>query len=245
MAGTLAFLPGIPPRTVTDRQGYVQARIDYLNYLFSENAYVVASADNPKLATLRALVPRVIVLASGTGAVAPPELQPTIVAALSTPPLEAHNVSEEMGKVASDMYISLALANMRIYLVGGILLALIAIVSVAAANYVEDRRTLALLRIRGASPSNLTRFILALLISPAVLGLVVGALVAVTAGYGLANHVWDLREIKTVVQLLPTRLVFSPLSASVAALLLVLLVGVAVLFSGWVYRREAHKSLHA
>src|SRR6516165_6045101 len=29
-AGVLAFLPGIPPKTVTDRQGYVQARVDYL-----------------------------------------------------------------------------------------------------------------------------------------------------------------------------------------------------------------------
>ena len=40
--GMLAFLPGIPPRRVTDRQGYVQARIDYLNHLFSSNAYLVA-----------------------------------------------------------------------------------------------------------------------------------------------------------------------------------------------------------
>ena len=71
------------------------------------------------------------------------------------------------------------------------------------------------------------------------------ALLTVVAGYGLANHVWDIREIKTVVQLLPTQLVFSPLSASVALLLLVQLVGVAVLFSAWVYRREAHRSLHA
>jgi ABC-type lipoprotein release transport system permease subunit len=242
-AGTLAFLPGLPPRTVTDRQGYVQARIDYLNHLFSENAYVVAAADNPKLADLRVLVPRVIVLASGDGTVAPEDLQPRIAAALPLPPLEAHNVSEEVGKVATDMYISLALANMRIYLVGGILLALIAIVSVAGANYVEDRRTLALLRIRGSSPAQLWRFILALLVSPALVGLVVGALVAVVAGYGLANYVWELREIRTVVQLLPTRLVLSPLWGSVAALLMVLLVAVASLFSAWVYRRTAHRSL--
>ena len=47
-AGVLAFLPGIPPRTVTDRQGYVQARVDYLNYLFSSNAYLVAGADDAK-----------------------------------------------------------------------------------------------------------------------------------------------------------------------------------------------------
>ena len=243
MAGTLAFLPGIPPRTVSDRQGYVQARIDYLNYLFNENAYIVASADNPKIADLKVLVPRVIVLAGGDGTADLAEMQQRIVSALPVPPLEVHNLTEEMGKVASDMYISLALANMNIYLIGGIILALIAIISVAAANYVEDRRTLALLRIRGASPINLWRFILALLVSPAILGLVVGAIVALIAGFGLANYVWQLREIRTVVQLLPTRLIISPLWASVAVLLLVLLVVVASAFSAWVYRRTAHRSL--
>jgi hypothetical protein len=242
-AGVIAFLPGIPPRTVTDRQGYVQARIDYLNYLFSNNAYVVAGANNPQLADLRALIPRVIVLASGTGASAPETVQPRLVEALPMPPLEVHNITEEVSKVASDMYISLALANMRIYLLGGVLLALIAIVSVAAVNYVEDRRTLALLRIRGVAPMHLWRFILALLVSPALVGLIVGALAALAAGYGLANHVWELREIKTVVQLLPTRLLLSPLWASVMALLLVLIVGAASLFSAWVYRRTAHRSL--
>jgi FtsX-like permease family len=244
MAGTVALLPGIPPRTVTDRQGYVQARIDYLNHLVSENAYVVAAADNPALRDLRVLVPRVIVLASGGGGIPPADLQARLVSALPVPPLEVHNIAEETGKVATDMYISLALANMRIYLFGGIILALIAIVSVAGANYVEDRRTLALLRIRGASPRTLRKFTLALLLSPAVVGLIVGALVALVAGYGLANYVWELREIRTVVQLLPTRLILSPLFGSVVALLLLLLVGVAAVFSAWVYRRTAHRSLH-
>src|SRR5262249_24886968 len=46
-AGVLAFLPGLPPKSVSDRQGYVQARVDYLNYLFSSNAYLATSADNP------------------------------------------------------------------------------------------------------------------------------------------------------------------------------------------------------
>ena len=44
VAGVLAYLPGIPPRSVTDRQGFVQARVDYLNYLFTSNAYVVAAS---------------------------------------------------------------------------------------------------------------------------------------------------------------------------------------------------------
>lgn len=243
LAGTVAFLPGIPPRTVSDRQGYVQARIDYLNHLFGENAYLVAAAGNARLKDLRVLIPRVIVLAKAAPGIVPADLQPRIVSASPLPPLEVHNLTEEISKVSTDMYIALALANMRIYLLGGIFLALIAIVAVAAANYVEDRRTLALLRIRGASPVRLWRFMLALLISPAVVGLFVGAIVSLVAGYGLATYVWELREIRTVVQLLPTRLTVSSLWASVAGLLLLLLILVASAFSGWVYRRTAHSSL--
>ena len=56
------------------------------------------------------------------------------------------------------MYIFLARQNVQIYLLGGLILALIGIFSVAYANYVEDRRTLALLRIRGAGPADVVRF---------------------------------------------------------------------------------------
>ena len=51
------------------------------------------------------------------------------------------------------MFIALALANLRIYLFGGLLLAVIAILAIAMANYTEDKRTLALLRIRGVAPA--------------------------------------------------------------------------------------------
>src|SRR5947199_6359122 len=61
-AGILAFLPGLPPKSVSDRQGYVQARVDYLNYLFSSNAYLATGADNPQLGRLQTLIPRIIVL---------------------------------------------------------------------------------------------------------------------------------------------------------------------------------------
>jgi hypothetical protein len=141
------------------------------------------------------------------------------------------------------MYISLALANMRIYLLGGLVLALIAILAIAMANYSEDRRTLALLRIRGASPLAMWRFVVAMLLSPALVGLALGAGSSLLAGFGLANYVWRLREIRTVVQLLPTRLVIAPLAGWVALLLILILVGVASGFSWWVFRATAHESM--
>jgi hypothetical protein len=244
-AGMLAFLPGLPPKSVNDRQGFVQARVDYLNYLFSSNAYLATSADNPRIASLQILIPRIIVLLRTDGAVEPVAFQKAIAKATPFPPLEIHSLSQEIGKVGSDMYISLALANMRIYLVGGLLLALIAILAVAMANYSEDRRTLALLRIRGASPASMWRFVVATLLSPALVGLALGAASSVLAGFGLANYVWRLREIRTVVQLLPTHLVVAPLTGWVVLLLIVMLVGVASGFSWWVYRDTAHESMSA
>ena len=237
--GILAFLPGLPPKSVTDRQGFVQARVDYLNYLFSSNAYLATSADNTQIASLQILIPRIIVLLRTDGTVDPQAFQSAIAKAAPFPPLEIHSLSQEIGKVGSDMYISLALANMRIYLLGGLVLALIAILAIAMANYSEDRRTLALLRIRGASPSAMWRFIVAMLLSPALVGLALGAVASLLAGFGLANYVWRLREIRTVVQLLPTRLVIAPLTAWVALLLIVILVGVASAFSWWVFRDTA------
>jgi hypothetical protein len=242
-AGTLGFLPGIPPRSVTDRQGYVQARVDYLNHLFSSNAYLAAGADNPQIATLQLLIPRVIMLVSTDGPQEGEAFHDALVQASPYPPLEVHDLEHEIGKVGTDMFIALALANMRIYLLGGLALALIAILAIAMANHAEDRRTLALLRIRGASPRDLWRFVVATLLSPAALGLLLGAFAAVLAGYGLANYVWKLREIRTVVQLLPTRLVMSALTAAVVLLLVTLLIGVASLFSWYVYRRTAHESV--
>jgi FtsX-like permease family protein len=132
---------------------------------------------------------------------------------------------------------------MRIYLIGGLILALVAILAIAMANYSEDRRTLALLRIRGASPIDMWRFVVAMLLSPALVGLALGAASAVLAGFGLANYVWKLREIRTVVQLLPTHLVVSVLTVWIALLLIFLLVGVASGFSWWVYRHTAHRSM--
>jgi hypothetical protein len=242
-AGVLAFLPGIPPKSVSDRQGYVQARIDYLNYLFSTNAYMATGIDNAKQRPLQIQLPRVVVLLKADPAVDPVAFQKAIAQANAFPPLEIHSLTQEVAKVGSDMYISLALANMRIYLIGGLILAVVAILAIAMSNYSEDRRTLGLLRIRGASPAAMRRFVLAMLLSPALVGLALGATSAVLAGFGLANYVWKLREIRTVVQLLPTHLVVSLLTAWIALLLIFLLVGVATGFSWWVYRHTAHRSM--
>ena len=241
VAGTVAFLPGMPMRSVTDREGYLEARVDYLNSLFTENGYLVASFDSPTLADMQALIPRVTVLVTASSRSS--SFQDEMLAALPVTPLEIRNVDEEVQKVGSDMFVYLAQANMNLYVLGGILLALVSILAMALVNYTEDRRTLALLRIRGASPDHIRRFVIALLLSPALLGVAVGGGVALLAGYGLANYLWTLREIESVVQLLPTHLVVSGFTLGVSVLILLVLTGVALFFGQWTFRRTARESL--
>ncbi len=66
---------------------------------------------------------------------------------------------------------------------------------------------------------------------------------ALLAGYGLANYLWKLRAIRTVVQLLSTHLVISSLTVRVATLILVVLIGVVFSFSLWIFVRTARENI--
>jgi hypothetical protein len=247
-AGVLGHLPGMPARSVTNREGYVQSRVDYLNYLFDKAAYTLAAADSLHIQRLEVFIPRTVLMIKVDDAVLnSPEradrLQAELAASFPTTPLEMHTLPEEVEKVGSDMFVTLAIENMKIYLVGGILLAFIAIFAVALANYMEDRRTLALLRIRGTSPKLLQRFLSTILLSPAILGLVLGAIAALIAGFGLTNRVWELREIRSVVQLLKTHLIISELSIGIVVFLLALVAFAAWFIGVWSFRK-ATTELH-
>src|SRR5262249_41286398 len=100
-----------------------------------------------------------------------------------------------------------------------------------------------LLRIRGASPVTMWRFVVAMLLSPALVGVALGAASALLAGFGLAHYVWKLRPIRKVVQLLPAHLVGEWLAVWVDLVVMCLLVSVASGFSWWVYRDTAHGSI--
>ena len=50
--GSLLFLPGMPLRTVNDREGFVAARVDYLNHLFTNAPYLVGAQNEKALADI-------------------------------------------------------------------------------------------------------------------------------------------------------------------------------------------------
>jgi hypothetical protein len=242
-AGAVHFLPGVPLRTVNEREGFISARVDYLNHLFTNSPYLIGGADNPSLADLDVLIPRVVLTVAASGQGSAQQFRDAVLKSIEIQPLDVHDLETEISRLGSDMYIFLARENVRIYLLGGLLLALIGIIAVAYANYVEDRRTLALLRIRGAGPVDVVRFFMPNVLGPSLVGLVIGGLIALAVGFGITKLVWELRQLQTVLNYLPTHLAVSRQTGLVAALLLILVVAIVLVFSRWVFARTARQGL--
>ena len=241
--GSIYFLPAVPLRTVNDREGFIGARVDYLNHLFASSPYLVGSEKNAGFANLDVLIPRVVLSIAGARSASPTQLREAVLANLDVQPLDVRDIRTEVARLGSDMYIFLARQNVQIYLFGGLLLAIIGIFSVAYANYLEDRRTLALLRIRGAGPVDVVRFFLPNVLGPSLIGLVIGALISLAVGFGITKLVWDLRQLQTVMSYLPTRLAVSEQTGVIALVLILLLLGIVLIFGRWVFARTARQSL--
>ena len=158
------------------------ARVDYLNHLFSSSPYLVATANNRHFDHLDILLPRVVLMIAATPGTSSDVLRQRVTDVLTAPPLDVRDAQTEIARLGSDMFIFLARQNVQIYLFGGLILAFIGIFAVAYANYVEDRRTLGLLRIRGAGPAAVVRFFLPNVMGPSLAGFVIGALVSLEIG---------------------------------------------------------------
>lgn len=241
--GSVYFLPGVPLRTVNDREGFIGARVDYLNHLFASSPYLVGAENNPALADLDVLIPRLVLSIAARPGASATALRDAVVASLDGHTVTVRDVRTEVARLGSDMYIFLARQNVQIYLLGGFLLALIGIVSVAYANYLEDRRTLALLRIRGAGPVDVVRFFIPNVLGPSLVGLVIGGVVSLAVGFGITKLVWELRQLQTVMNYLPTRLAVSEQTLVVAGLLIALLLAIVLVFGRWVFARTARQSI--
>jgi hypothetical protein len=241
--GALNFLPGVPLRTVNDREGFVSARVDYLNQLFTNSPYLIGGANTKALADLDVLIPRVVLTIAASGKGTPAELRKAGLGTLDIPPLDIRDLDTEVSRLGSDMYIYLARQNVQIYLLGGLVLALIGIFAVAYANYVEDRRTLALLRIRGAGPIDVVRFFMPNVLGPSLIGLIIGSLIALAVGFGITKLIWELRQLQTVMNYLPTHLAVSSQTVAILALLVVLLIAIVAVFARWVFSQTARQGL--
>ena len=243
VAGAVWYLPGSPVVSVTDRESFDTARIDYVNHLFANNAYIVADPNVPAIRDLDVLITGVQFAIDIDPGADPTVVMNAILKSLPVEPSSIRTYDEEIGKIGSDMYIFLARQNVQIYLLGGLLLAIIGILSVAYTNYMEDRRTLGLLRIRGAGPESTLRFFGSGILAPSIIGLVLGIVVALIVGYGMTNLVWQLREVKNILLYLVTHIAISDMTIAIATGLLITIAIISLIFSRWAFRKTVREGL--
>lgn len=243
VGGALWYLPGSPLVSVTDRESFDTARVDYVNYLFSNNAYLAVDPNIPEIGNLDVLISGVQFAIDLVPGIAPNIVRDNILRSLPVEPSSIRTYEEEIGKIGSDMYIFLARQNVQIYLIGGLLLAIIGILSVAYTNYLEDRRTLGLLRIRGAGPMHMLRFFGSGIFAPSYIGLLLGVIVSLIVGFGITNLVWELREVKNILLYLTTRIAVSDLTIIIGVVLFGIITIVGLVFSQWAFRKSVREGL--
>ena len=242
----VAFLPGQPTATVTDREGFANAAVDYLNYLVAADARVIGSAAQFKgtaLDKLPVMPSRLVFMVKLPEATTQTDID-RLVAGLPITPDQVLSTMTELPKLAEDMFVALSLENMKVLIVGGTLLAVAGVIALNIGNYLADRRLFSLLRVRGIPPALILRLALAIFLVPVLMGLILGALLGIIAGYGNAQAIWDLPRVYGVAGLLENRLAFSASSPAIIIGMGAILILVSVVIGLWPLRKGALADLN-
>ncbi len=246
LSDVIAFLPGEPALGIEDREGFVTAEINYLNHLLRSDARIIAAQDSmsePGLRELEVLPSRVVFMLKSKEGVNKQELARNISTILPLEPDAVRWEALERERVSKDMFISLALENMKVYMIGGLVLALASVGAIALVNFAADRRTFALLRLRGVPLGVVLRIALSIFLIPVAAGVVIGILLGAISGYGISQAVWDLPRIYGVAGFLSNQLVFSNSAWAMVVGLSVIFAAIALGFGFWLFRRTAREAI--
>jgi hypothetical protein len=241
----VAFLPGEPTSEVAQREGYAAAEVDYLNYLLGSDARAVAASDlfeKAPLSTLAMLPSRAVFLVRMKEGASEADIE----AMTKALPLKPHNVrwlAQEQRKLGRDMFISLALANMKVFMIGGLILSIAGVVVVGLANFLSERRTFSLLRLRGLPISTLVRVSLSIFLAPVAAGIALGVALGALAGFGISEAIWQLPRIYGVAGLLEKNIAFSGSAWGIVLGFSFALLLVAMAFALWPFRRTANENM--
>jgi hypothetical protein len=241
----LSFLPGQPTSDVAQREGYAAAEVDYLNYLSSSNAAAIAPAAlfrHGPLATMQLAPSRAVFVARMKPGASEDDIK-RLVQGLPARPTNVRWVAEERRKLGRDMFISLALANMNVFMIGGLILSIAGVVVVGLANFLSERRTFSLLRLRGLPISALVRVSLSIFLAPVAVGILLGIALGVLAGFGISESIWQLPRIYGVAGLLAKQVDFSATAGAIVAGFGTALLLVALGFALWPFRRSANENV--
>ncbi len=246
IAGVAYLLPGTPQMVVTQRESYATAAVEFLNNISEVNPYVVGRLGSSNLKNLNAFLGSVYLDVS-TEASGNPDAIAVHLSQLGKTGIirdaSITTVKGESGKLANDMFVRLGLENMKVFMFGGILVAICGITAIAVVNFQERRWTFGLLRIRGASPAQLIRIALAQMMVPVMIGAVIGVFVGLAAGYGLTIAIFSLPKVVSILQVLDVHLTVSWFTGAVVLVVLVIFFFTIFLLSSWIFRRTAREAL--
>lgn len=243
VGGTVYLLPGLSQFMIQDRESFSSASVDFINSLMQSQPYVVARADSPKIAELKGLLSRVVVHVQGGSGHLAAQLVQARAQGLIPPAATINTAAEESTRLGSDMFIYLALENIKVFMIGGVLVALAGLIAIAIVNFVESKRLFALLRLRGSSPGQLRRVVLADLVAPLTVGACIGVPVGLVTGYGLTNAIFALPRAASILQILPVHLTLSWLVAAIVFGVLGFFFISALGLSSWIFRKTAREAL--
>lgn len=246
LSEVIAFLPGQPALGIENREGFVTAEMNYLNHLLRSDARIIASAEHvrgPDLRELEVIPSRVVFMVESREGVSKEELARKITTILPVKPEQVRWEALERERVSKDMFISLALENMKVYMVGGLALALASVTAIALVNFAADRRTFALLRLRGIPLPILLRIALSIFLIPVVGGVIIGGVLGAISGYGISQVVWDLPRVHGLAGFLSNHLVFSNSAWAIVVGLSFLFAAIALSLGLWLFRRTAREAI--
>lgn len=242
----MAFLPGQPAVGIQQREGFVTAEIDYLNYVLGSDARIIAGSGPgglPRLADIRVLPSRVVFIIQTRNGSADEQLAASLVKGLPLQPEDVRWEALETTRVSKDMFIALALENMKVYMFGGLLLALASVVAIGLVNFIADHRTFALLRLRGLPPGLLLRISVAIFLTPVIGGVLVGIGLGAVSGYGVSQAIWDLPRVYGVAAFLNNRMVVSPATWTIVMGFSGILAAISLGFGLWPFRHTAREAI--
>ena len=245
VAGVTYLLPGTPQMMVADRESYAAAAVEFLNTITEVNPYVVGRLEDNNLKDLNVFLAGVVVAVDVGGPSGEVVEEITRLNRTSLiPEIAAISTEEsESGKLSNDMFVRLGLENMKVFMFGGIFVAVSGIIAIAWVNFLERRRTFGMLRVRGASPFKLIRVVLAQMMIPVVIGGAVGVVAGLAAGYGLTNAIFTLPKVVSILGILDVHLTVTWFIALVVLVVLLIFLGTTLLLSSWIFRKSAREAL--
>ncbi|OFV96185.1 MAG: hypothetical protein A3F68_04985 [Acidobacteria bacterium RIFCSPLOWO2_12_FULL_54_10] len=240
-----SFLPGQPSAGVAERVGFGAAEVDYLNHMLRADARMIAGGNFAKsgLAGLSVLPSKAVFIVRTKSGDVDDQTAMNIAESLPIRPQEVRWKNAESKRVSKDMFISLALENMKVFMIGGLLLALASVSAIGVANYLADRRTFGLLRLRGLPIPMLLRLSVSMFLTPVLGGLVIGVLLGIISGYGLSQVVWELPRVLGVAGFLSNRLVLTFAAATSVIVFTLVLTAIAVAFGLWPARKSPREAI--